>query len=160
MMCREALEELMEFVRHYHRALEASSVDERFERLMSAIPAVSSGGPGPASRTEGIELVYRPYREPFSQEARWAAATEAPSREPLRFCSADGRYVLREVSDPVTSLSSFYLVADRGAKIVEVELVIDGKRCVTGSGGKLDTEEAGLEITRHSRISIRTNRPA
>jgi hypothetical protein len=158
MMCRESLEELMEFIRHYHRAL-GSSIDDRFEQLMRALPPAPSLSPGPAQVTEGIELIFRPYREPFSQEARWAAATEAPAREPLRFCSADGRYVLREVLAPDASRSSFCLIADMGMRIEGVELVIDGVRCVTGSGGMLDTDEAGLELTRDSRIAIRANRP-
>jgi hypothetical protein len=105
-------------------------------------------------------LIFRPFREPFSQDARFAAATEAVAREPLRFCSADDMYVLREETDPASSRPLFYLSAGRGIRVEDVELVIDGTACLTGSGGLLDTEKAGLELTRGSRIFIRTNRPA
>ncbi|MDD3642999.1 MAG: hypothetical protein PHQ19_06025 [Candidatus Krumholzibacteria bacterium] len=159
-MCRETLEELMEFVRHYYRALESSRVDDRFERLMRAVPTAFPDSPGPAHGTEGIELIYRPFREPFGEQARWAAATEPPSRAPLRFCSADDRYVLRERSDPAARRPSFCLFAEEGVRIDGVELVIDGVRCVTGPLGMLDTEKAGLVLTRDSRITLRTNRPA
>jgi hypothetical protein len=159
MMCGEILEELMEFVRHYHRALHSPGVDRRFDELMRAVPPASSESPGPASGTEGIELIFRPYREPFSQASRYAADTEPHLRDPLRFCSADGRYVLREETDPASSRPLFHLTADPETRVEDIELMIDGRTCRTGSEGMLDTEKAGLELTKGSRILIRTNRP-
>lgn len=159
-MCRETLDELTEFVRHYHRALRTSGVDDRFETIADALPPVSSTRPGRDEGMEGIVLTYAPYREPFSQEARWAAATEAPPREPLRYCSADGRYVLREVSGQSPSRPLFCLVADKGVRMDSVELIIDGVRCRPGADGTLDTNAAGLRLKRESRITLRTARPA
>ena len=160
MMCRETLDELMEFVRHYHRALRSSGVDARFERMMSAVPAAASTGPDPVSGTEGIELEYSPPGGQFNGEMLWAAATEAPGRQPLRFCSADDAYMLREIPDPAASRTLFDLTDSRGTRIGDVEVVIDGVSCRTDSGGTLDTGKSGIELTKGSRIILRTNRPA
>lgn len=160
-MCREDLAELIEFVRFYRETLASADVGERFETLLGVIPPAVSAAEGGGTDRGVIELAFTPYREPFGAGARWAAATEPlPAREPLRFCSADGRYILREFLHPEGEQqpSSYYLVAEQGLKTEQIELEIDGRRCPTGPGGKLELQSAGCRITRDTRIIIRIDR--
>ena len=106
--------------------------------------------------SEGIELVYEPYTRPFDEEPSLAAATEQPEREPLRFCSCDGNYVLREFPDIATGKPSYFLVGERGIKTGNVAVVVDGQVLVTDQNGLLDTDSAGFSISKDSRIQVRT----
>lgn len=153
-MCRETLEELIEFVSYYRRAVETAEIDERFDVLMQNI----SLSPSEVSESvpEGIELVYEPYTRPFDEESSLAAATEQPEKEPLRFCSGDGNYVLREFPDIATGNPSYFLVGERGIRTDSVEVVIDGYVLVTDENGLLESDSAGLSISKDSRIHVKT----
>ncbi len=153
-MCRETLEELIEFVSYYRQAVKTAEIDERFDVLMRSI----SLSPSEVSESvpEGIELVYEPYTRPFEEEPSLAAATEQPAREPFRFCSGDGNYVLREFPDIATGRPSYFLVGERGIRTDSVEVVIDGIVLITDENGLLDTDSAGLSISKDSRIHVKT----
>jgi hypothetical protein len=155
-MCRETLKELIEFVSYYRQAVETADIDERFDILLRNVSL--SPSERPESVPEGIELVFEPYTRPFDEEPSLAAATELPEREPLRFCSGDGSYVLREFPDIATGRTSFYLVGERGIRTSDVEVVVDGKALITDRNGLLDTGSEGLSITRDSRIHVRTRK--
>ena len=153
-MCRETLKELIEFVSYYRQAIDTAEIDERFDILMRKI----SLNPSEVTEfvSEGIELVYVPYTRPFEEEPSLAAATERPEREPVRFCSGDGNYVLRDFPDIATGKPSYFLVGERGIETSNVEVVVDGYVLVTGQNGLLDTDSAGLSISKDSRIQVRT----
>lgn len=154
-MCSETLKELIEFVSYYRQALETADIDERFDILMRNV----SLSPLEATESvpEGIELVYEPYTRPFDEEPQLAAATERPEREPVRFYSGDGNYLLWEIPDIAKGKSSYLLVGlERGIKINGVELVVDGKVVITDQNGLLDTDFAGFSISKDSRIHVRT----
>ena len=153
-MCRETLEELIEFVSYYRQAVETAKIDVRFDILMRNISLSPSEVSG--SVAEGIELVYEPYTHPFEEEPSLAAATEQPEREPLRFCSGDGNYVLREFPDIATGRPSYLLVGERGIRTDYVGVVVDGIVVVTDENGLLDTDSAGLSISKDSRIHVKT----
>jgi len=155
-MCRETLEELIEFVSYYRQAVQTAEIDERFDFLMRNV-SLSPSEPL-ESVPEGIELVYEPYTRPFDEEPTLAAATEQPEREPLRFCSGDGDYVLREFPDIATGKPSYFLVGERGIKTDTVEVVVDGSVVTTGKNGLLDTDSAGLSISKDSRILVKPER--
>ncbi len=153
-MCRESLKELIEFVSYYRQAMETADVDERFDILMRKISLSPSEVPG--SVPEGIELVYKPYTRPFEEEPPLAAATERPERESIRFCSGDGKYLLREFPDIATGRSSYFLIGKRGIKTGNVEVVVDGLVVVTDQSGLLDTDTEDFSISKDSRIHVRT----
>ena len=153
-MCRETLEELREFVSYYRQALETADIEERFDILMHNVSLSPSEATG--SVPEGIELVYEPYTRPFDEVPQLAAATERPEREPVRFCSGDGNYVLREFTDIANGKSSYFLVGERGIRTSNVEVVVDGHVVVTDQNGLLDTDSAGISISGSSRIHLRT----
>jgi hypothetical protein len=155
-MCRETLEELIEFVSYYRQAVQTAEIDERFDFLMRNV-SLSPSEPL-ESVPEGIELVYEPYTRPFDEEPTLAAATEQPEREPLRFCSGDGDYVLREFPDIATGKPSYFLVGERGIKTDTVEVVVDGSVVTTDKNGLLDTDSAGLSISKDSRILVKPER--
>ncbi len=155
-MCRETLEELIEFVSYYRQAVQTAEIDERFDILMRNV-SLSPSEPS-ESDPEGIELVYEPYTRPFDEEPTLAAATEQPEREPLRFCSGDGDYVLREFPDIATGKPSYFLVGERGIKTDTVEVVVDGSVVTTDKNGLLDTDSAGLSISKDSRILVKPER--
>ncbi len=154
-MCRETLEELIEFVSYYRQAVETAEIDERFDILIRNV----SLNPSEVSESvsEGIELIYAPYTRPFDEEPSLAAATEQPEREPVRFCSGDGNYVLREFPDIATGKPSYFLVGERGIITSDVEIEIDGKVLITDQNGQLDTDSAGFSISKDSRIHVRTD---
>ena len=154
-MCRETLQELVEFVSYYRQAVETAEIDERFDILIRNV----SLNPSEVSESvsEGIELVYAPYTRPFDEEPSLAAATEQPEREPVRFCSGDGNYVLREFPDIATGKPSYFLVGERGIITSDVEIEIDGKVLITDQNGQLDTDSAGFSISKDSRIHVRTD---
>ena len=152
-MCRETLEELKEFVSYYRQTLETADIEERFDILMQNVSLSPSESTGSVS--EGVELVYVPYSHPFDEEPQLAAATERPEREPVRFCSGDGNYVLREFTDIANGKSSYFLVGERGIKTSDVEVVVDGHVVVTDQNGLLDTDSAGFSISKDSRIHLR-----
>ena len=153
-MCRETLEELIEFVSYYRQAVETAEIDGRFDVLMRNV----SLSPSDASESvpEGVELVYEPYTLPFDEEPALAAATEQPEKEPLRFCSGDGNYVLREFPDVATGKPSYFLVGEKGIRTDCVDVVVDGIVVITDKNGLLDTDFAGLSISKDSRIHVRT----
>ena len=154
-MCSETLKELIEFVSYYRQALETADIDERFDMLMCNV----SLSPSKATESvpEGIELVYEPYTRPFDEEPQLAAATERPEREPVRFYSGDGNYLLWELPDIAKGKSSYFLVGlKRGIKISDVEVVVDGKVGITDQTGLLDTDFAGFSISKDSRLHVRT----
>ena len=153
-MCRETLEELIEFVSYYRQALETAKIDVRFDILMRNISLSPSEVSG--SVAEGIELVYEPYTHPFEEEPSLAAATEQPEREFLRFCSGDGNYVLREFPDIATGRPSYFLVGESGIRTDNVGVVVDGIVVITDENGLLDTDSAGLSISKDSRIHVKT----
>jgi hypothetical protein len=153
-MCRETLEELIEFVSYYRQALETADVDERFDILMRHISL--SPSKEMESAPEGIELFYKPYTKPFDGEPQLAAATERTEREPLRFLSGDGDYLLSELPDIATGRPTYYLVGERGIRTSGVEVVVDGKALITDENGRLDTDSEGLSISKDSRIHLRT----
>lgn len=153
-MCRETLEELIEFVSYYRQALETADIEERFDILMHNVSLSPSEATG--SVPEGIELVYEPYTRPFDEVPQLAAATERPEREPVRFCSGDGNYVLREFTDIANGKSSYILVGERGIRTGNVEVVVDGHVVVTDQNGLLDTDSAGFSISKDSRVHLRT----
>ena len=155
-MCRETLEELIEFVSYYRQAVQTAEIDERFDILMRNV-SLSPSEPS-ESDPEGIELVYEPYTRPFDEEPTLAAATEQPEREPLRFCSGDGDYVLREFPDIATGKPSYFLVGERGIKTDTVEVVVDGSVVTTDKNGLLETDSTGLSISKDSRILVKTER--
>ena len=155
-MCRETLEELIEFVSYYRQAVETAIIDERFDILMRNISL--SPSEVPESVPEGIELVYEPYTRPFDEEPSLAAATEQPVRESLRFCSGDGNYVLREFPDIATGRPSYFLVGERGIKTDNVDVVVDGSVVTTDKNGLLETDSTGLSISKDSRILVKTER--
>ena len=155
-MCRETLEELIEFVSYYRQAVQTAEIDERFDFLMRNV-SLSPSEPL-ESVPEGIELVYEPYTRPFDEEPTLAAATEQPGREPLRFCSGDGNYVLREFPDIATGKPSYFLVGEGGIKTDTVEVVVDGSVVTTDKNGLLDTDSAGLSISKDSRILVKPER--
>jgi hypothetical protein len=154
-MCRETLQELIEFVSYYRQAIDTAEIDERFDILMRMISLRPSEAP--ESVPEGIELVYEPYTLPFNEEPSLAAATERSEREPLRFCSGDGRYVLREFPDIATGKPSYILIGERGIRTDGVEVVVDGHLLVTGQNGLLDADSEGLSISKDSKIHVRTD---
>ena len=153
-MCRETLEELIEFVSYYRQAVETAKIDVRFDVLMRNISLSPSEVSG--SVAEGIELVYEPYTHPFEEEPSLAAATEQPEREPLRFCSGDGNYVLREFPDIATGRPSYFLVGEREIRTDNVAVVVDGIVVITDENGLLDADSAGLSISKDSRIHVKT----
>jgi len=155
-MCRETLEELVEFVSYYRQALQAADIDERFDVLLQGISSMELSG-STESVPEGIELVYEPYTQPFEGAPQLAAATGRPEREPLRFCSGDGSYVLREFPDIATGRPSYFLVGERGISTSGVEVVVDGQVLMTDQNGLLDTDSAGLSISKDSEIHVRTD---
>ena len=155
-MCRETLEELIEFVSYYRQAVQTGEIDERFDILMRNV-SLSPSEPL-ESVPEGIELVYEPYTRPFDEEPTLAAATEQPERELLRFCSGDGDYVLREFPDIATGKPSYFLVGERGIKTDTVEVVIDGIVVITDENGLLDMDSARLSISKDSRILVKPER--
>jgi hypothetical protein len=153
-MCRETLEELIEFVSYYRQAVKTAEIDERFDVLMRNV----SLNPSEVSESvpEGIELVYEPYTQPFDEELSLAAATERPEREPIRFCSGDGNYVLREFPDIATGRPSYFLVGEKGIRTDGVEVAVDGIIVITDKNGLLDTDSARLSISKDSRIHVKT----
>jgi hypothetical protein len=153
-MCSETLKELIEFVSYYRQALEAADIDERFDILMHNVSL--SPSETTESVSEGIELVYEPYTRPFDEEPSLAAATERPEREPVRFLSGDGNYVLREFTDIAKGKPSYFLVGERGIRTGNVEVVVDGHVVVTDQNGLLDADFAGISISKDSRIHVRT----
>lgn len=153
-MCRETLEELIEFVSYYRQALETADIDERFDVLLQTVSLCPSGVT--ESVPEGVELVYEPYTRPFDEEPQLAAATEKPEREPVRFCSGDGNYVLREFTDIANGKPSYFLVGERGIRTSNVEVVVDGHVVVTDQNGLLDTDSSGISISRDSKVHVRT----
>lgn len=153
-MCRETLEELIEFVSYYRQVVETAKIDVRFDVLMRNISLSPSEVSG--SVAEGIELVYEPYTHPFEEEPSLAAATEQPEREPLRFCSGDGNYVLREFPDIATGRPSYFLVGEREIRTDNVAVVVDGIVVITDENGLLDADSAGLSISKDSRIHVKT----
>jgi hypothetical protein len=153
-MCRETLEELIEFVSYYRQAVETARIDVRFDVLMRNISLSPSEISG--SVAEGIELVYEPYTHPFEEEPSLAAATEQHEREPLRFCSGDGNYVLREFPDIATGRPSYFLVGEREIRTDNVAVVVDGIVVITDENGLLDADSAGLSISKDSRIHVKT----
>jgi hypothetical protein len=156
-MCRETLKELIEFVSYYRQALETadiSDIEERFDILMHNVSL--SPSESMESVPEGIELFYTPYTQPFDEVPQLAAATERPEREPVRFCSGDGNYVLREFTDLANGKSLYFLVGERGIRTSNVEVVVDGHVVVTDQNGLLDTDSEGFSISRDSRIHLRT----
>ena len=153
-MCRETLEELIEFVSYYRKAVETAEVDERFDALLRNISLEPSEKP--ESVPEGIELVYEPYTQPFEEEPSLAAATERPEREPLRFCSGDGNYILEEIPGFATGEPSYLLVGERGIRTSGVEIEIDGRVLITDRNGLLDAGSVGFSISKDSRIRVRT----
>ena len=153
-MCRETLEELIEFVSYYRQALETADIDERFDVLMHNVSLSPSGVTESAS--EGIELIYEPYTRPFDEEPQLAAATERPEKEPVRFCSGDGNFFLREFHDIATGKPSYYLGGERGIKTSNVEVVVDGHVMTTDQNGLLDTDSVGISISRDSKVHVRT----
>ena len=152
-MCRESLRELIEFVSYYRQAVETADIDERFDILMRKV----SLDPSEATESvpEGIELFYEPYTRPFDEEPPLAAATEKPEREPVRFFSGDGNYFLRAITDIAKGKPSYFLVGERGIRAGNVEVVVDGHVLVTDQNGLLDTDSAGISISRDSKIRLR-----
>ena len=155
-MCRETLEELIEFVSYYRQALQTADVDERFDILLRSISSMEPSGSA-ESVPEGIELVYEPYTKPFEGVPQLAAATERPEREPLRFCSGDGNLVLREFPDIATGRPSYFLAGERGISTSGVEVVVDGRVLITDQNGRLDADSVGLSISKDSKIHVRTD---
>jgi hypothetical protein len=152
-MCRETLRELKEFISYYRQAIESADIDEKFDILMRNTSLGPSGIP--ESVPEGIELIYEPYTRPFEGEPQLAAATERPEREFIRFCSGDGKYLLREFPDIATGKSSYILAGERGIRTSGVEVVVDGTILMTDQYGQLDTDSEGLSISEDSRIVVR-----
>lgn len=156
-MCSETLKELIEFVSYYRQAVESADVDERFDILMRNV----SLSPSEATESvpEGIELVYKPYTRPFDEEPQLAAATERPEREPVRFYSGDGNYLLWEEPTEIAKGKPTYLLVGlkRGIETGNVEVVVDGHVVVTDQNGLLDTDFAGFSISKDSRIHVRTD---
>ncbi len=153
-MCRETLEELIEFVSYYRQALETADIDEKFDILMQNVSLSPSGVT--ESVPEGIELVYTPYTMPFDEEPQLAAATERPEKEPVRFCSGDGNYVLREFTDIATGKPSYFLVGEEGIKTSNIDVVVDGHVMITDQNGLLETDSEGFSISRDSKVHVRT----
>jgi len=153
-MCRESLKELIEFVSYYRQAMETADVDERFDILMKRISL--SPSEVSVSVPEGIELVYTPFTLPFDEVPPLAAATERPEREPLRFCSGDGSYILRAFPDIATGRPSYILIGEEGIRTGAVEVVVDGVVLVTDQNGLLDTDVEGFSISKDSMIHVRT----
>ena len=153
-MCRETLEELIEFISYYRQAVETARIDVRFDVLMRNISLSPSEVSG--SVAEGIELVYEPYTHPFEEEPSLAAATEQHEREPLRFCSGDGNYVLRGFPDIATGRPSYFLVGEREIRTDNVAVVVDGIVVITDENGLLDADSAGLSISKDSRLHVKT----
>ncbi|MCK4549415.1 MAG: hypothetical protein KAU49_04570 [Candidatus Krumholzibacteria bacterium] len=153
-MCRETLKELIEFVSYYRQAVETADIDLRFDILMRNVSL--SPSEATESVSEGIELFYEPYTRPFDEEPSLAAATERPERKPVRFCSGDGNYVLREFTDIAKGKPSYFLVGERGIRTSNIEVVVDEHVVVTDQNGLLDTDFAGFSISKDSKIHVRT----
>jgi hypothetical protein len=153
------MKELTEFVEYYREALATAEMGGRFEKLMERIPSpaplkeVSSGEYG------GIELAYEPYFEPFDEPACWAASTEEPQGEPLRFSSQDGVYFLREFPGDESGEPRYMLVADKGAPTGGVDIEIDGVRVRTDGSGTLSELPPGFNLSKDSRIILRPGTP-
>jgi len=154
---REALDELSEFFRYYKKALDTADIDKRFESVLEKLslsPSIQS-----ESLTAGIELLHQPYIEPFAGEHPWAAATELPEEEMLRFCSKDGRYMLREFPDSQTGKRSFHFIGDSRNRAKGIEVVIDGKSLFPDEFGIIDIDTDGLRITKDSKILLKGDLP-
>ena len=153
------MKELTEFIEYYREALASAEMGGRFEKLMERIPSpaplkeVSSGEYG------GIELAYEPYFEPFDEPACWAASTEEPQGEPLRFSSQDGVYFLREFPGAESGEPRYMLVADKGAPTGGVDIEIDGVRVRTDGSGTLSELPPGFNLSKDSRIILRPGTP-
>lgn len=140
------------FEREYLRILGSTDVSGRFDDLLDRISIAPSDRPD--SRSGVIELVFTPFEEAFDEEPSWAAATELRREDPLRFCSRDGRYILREFRDPAGGSSSFRLADERGGPARRFTLDIDGVRVETGESGLVEIPGGEDRITRESRIVI------
>jgi len=140
------------FEREYLRILESTDVSERFDDLLDRISISSSSRTD--SRSNVIELVFTPFEEAFEEEPSWAAATELPREDPLRFCSHDGRYTLREFRDPAGGQSSFRLADEHGGAAGRFILEIDGVRVEAGESGLVEIPGGEPGITAGSRIVI------
>ncbi len=152
-MCRKELEKLIEFFGYYQEALENADIDKKFDALTGNISLRSAVHE--ESVPEGVKLFYEPYNKPFAEKQSWAAATSQPEKELVRFCSKDGRFVLREFFDFASGKKLFYLVGSRGFRVENVEVVIDGKSLMPGENGLLDIDVEGMDITKDSNILLK-----
>ncbi|MCK4538900.1 MAG: hypothetical protein KAV42_08915 [Candidatus Krumholzibacteria bacterium] len=132
------------FLQHYNAILENTVIDERFD----VVSRFSIGN-------EDLVLLYEPHLQPFEESPYMAAATDKPSSEDLRFCSRDGRYLLREYPDCAPGENMLYLIGEKGLETCGIEIVIDGKSFTTEEKGLLDISAGELDLSSDSRVIIK-----
>ncbi|MBN2070297.1 MAG: hypothetical protein JW814_02480 [Candidatus Krumholzibacteriota bacterium] len=157
-MNRDKRAELIEFYRYYEKALGSRNIDDRFDALMNKIPPPPASHPD--SDHEEIELLYQPYTEPFAGDHPWAAAKEPYKEEAIRFCSRDGRFLLREFQDSISKHRTFHLVGESRHGTGEVEIIIDGTSLFPDKSGMLEIDPNGPGIKKDSKILIKRHLPS
>jgi len=153
------MKEIMAFIEYYREALASAEMGGRFEALMERVPSPAPQNEAPSGVARGIELAYEPYFEPFDEPACWAASTEEPQGEALRFSSRDGAYFLREFPGDEAGEPRYMLVADKGAPTGGVDIEIDGVHFSTDSKGALGELPPGFHLSKDSRIILRPGTP-
>ena len=149
------MEKLAEFVEYYRRTLASARMCGRFEALMERISSPAALKGLSSGEARGIELVHEPYFEPFDEPVRWAASTEEPLAQPLRFSSRDGAYFMREFPGGEAGESRYLLIADEAGKAGGVEIEIDGVALRTDAKGALPGLPPDLDLSKDSRIILR-----
>jgi hypothetical protein len=149
----EEFENMKTFLQHYNDILENTVVDERFDVISRLSLPSSTGSEVPGH--EDIVLLYEPYLQPFEEASYLAAATDEAPEEDLRFCSRDGRYLLREYPDSTPGKNILYLIGEKGLETNGIEVVIDGKSFTTCEKGLLDISTEQLDLSSDSRVIIK-----